>query len=319
MVDRHVTRRGVVSGAIGAAVFAGTRAGDARAEKNTSGDGPFILGLNMATIRGQKLPLDEQVTVAIEAGYGAIEPWVGDAVKFKESGGSLEDLGKRCADHGVRVTGAIGFAKWIVDDAAERARGLEQMKREMAVMGAMGGERIAAPPIGAHKADAPKISIEAAAERYHALLEVGGETGVMPELEVWGFSPNVTTLGEALHIAAACGHREAHVLSDVYHLYKGGTPSQAVRLLSATAARTIHINDYPAIDRATIGDGDRLLPGEGIAPLTQILRDFAANAGESKRVLSLELFNKKLWSMPALDAAKAGLAAMQRAVDAAMG
>lgn len=313
MTDPQVSRRGVMGSVIGAAICTAGRVARAEPKKAL----PFVYGLNMATIRGQKLPLDEQVSVAIEAGYGAIEPWVGDVVKFKETGGSVRDLGKRCADAGVRLVGAIGFAKWIVDDAEVRARGLEQMKREMQLMREMGGDRIAAPPIGAHEAKAAKIPLEAAAERYHALLEVGAETGVTPTLEVWGFSPNVTTLGEALHIAALCGHREAMVLPDVYHLYKGGSPAEGVRLLSGATAETIHINDYPAMGRAKIGDGDRVLPGEGVAPLTQILRDFAANAGPRGRVISLELFNKKLWELPALDAAKRGIEAMQRAVAAA--
>jgi sugar phosphate isomerase/epimerase len=182
-------------------------------------------------------------------------------------------------------------------------------------MRAMGGDRIAAPPIGAHQADAARVSIEAAAERYHALLEVGAEAGVVPVLEVWGFSPNVGTLGEALHIAAMCGHRQALVLPDVYHLYKGGSPAEGVRLLSATTVETIHLNDYPAMDRAKIGDGDRVLPGEGVAPLTQMLRDLRASG--AGRVLSLELFNKALWKMPALDAAKRGIAAMKAAVERA--
>ena len=53
------------------------------------------------------------------------------------------------------------------------------------------------------------------------------------------------------------------------------------------------MNDYPAVPpRDTIGDRDRVMPGDGIAPLTQILRDLLANG--SRAVLSLELFNPDL-------------------------
>lgn len=52
--------------------------------------------LNMSTIRGQKLPLDQQITVAAKAGYNAIEPWIGEIEAFVKNGGSLADQAKRC-------------------------------------------------------------------------------------------------------------------------------------------------------------------------------------------------------------------------------
>jgi 2-keto-myo-inositol isomerase len=44
--------------------------------------------LNMSTIRGQMLSVPEQVRIAAEAGYDAIEPWIGDLHKYVEQGGS---------------------------------------------------------------------------------------------------------------------------------------------------------------------------------------------------------------------------------------
>ena len=40
-----------------------------------------------------------------------------------QSGGSLEDLGKRLRDAGISVESAIGFFDWIVDDPARRREG----------------------------------------------------------------------------------------------------------------------------------------------------------------------------------------------------
>src|SRR5689334_1446954 len=71
--------------------------------------------LNMSTIRGQKLPLDQQITVAGKAGYNAIEPWIGEIEAFVKGGGSLADQAKRCRDLGLEVVSAIGFAQWIVN------------------------------------------------------------------------------------------------------------------------------------------------------------------------------------------------------------
>src|SRR3954468_13020115 len=65
--------------------------------------------LNMSTIRGQKLPLPQQVEIAAKAGYQAIEPWMGELDAFVKEGGKLADLRKQIEDAGLTVESAIGF------------------------------------------------------------------------------------------------------------------------------------------------------------------------------------------------------------------
>jgi hypothetical protein len=77
------------------------------------------------------------------------------------------------------------------------------------------------------------------------------------------------------------------------------------------------LNDYPADpQRDKITDRDRVYPGDGIAPLTQILRDLLANG--SRAVLSLELFNPTCWKQDPLEVAKTGLSKMKAAVHKAL-
>jgi len=275
----------------------------------------FRFGLNTGTLRGYQLGLAEQMDVAATAGYEGVEPWLADLAKYAEGGGSLRDLGRRCRDRGLEVYSAIGFAQWIVDDDAQRAKGIEQMRRDMALLSELGGTRIAAPPVGATRADI-KLDAERMAERYRAVLDLGREMGVVPQLEIWGHSANLGHLGEALAVAALTGRTDACVLADVYHLYKGGTAPAALRLLARHAAHVFHMNDYPAApDRAAITDAHRIWPGDGIAPLKEILGHLAAN--DCRLMLSLELFNAGYWKLPVAETARVGLARMKAVVDAA--
>jgi sugar phosphate isomerase/epimerase len=274
-----------------------------------------IFGLNMSTIREQKLSVPEQVDLAAKVGYDAIEPWMGDLHKYVESGGSVSDLKKRIADHGLVVASAIGFADWIVDDDARRAAGLEVAKKDMALLAAIGGTHIAAPPAGATKP--PSIELFKAADRYRALLDVGVKEGVIPQLEVWGFSATLSRLGETVLVATESHHPEACLLLDVYHLHKGGSGFAGLRLLSGAAMHCFHMNDYPADPpRETIRDADRVFPGEGVAPLTQILRDLFVTGFAG--TLSLELFNPTYWKQDPFVVAQTGLAKMKEAVAKAM-
>jgi sugar phosphate isomerase/epimerase len=270
----------------------------------------------MSTVREQKLSVPEQVDLAAKAGYEAIEPWMGELHKYVEGGGSVADLKKRIADHGLAVASAIGFAEWIVDDDARRAAGLETAKRDMGLLASIGGTHIAAPPAGATRE--PKLDLFKAAERYRTLLEVGAAEGVIPQLEVWGFSANLSRLGETMLVATESKHPQACVLLDVYHLYKGGSDFAGLRLLCGAAMHCFHMNDYPAAPpRESIRDADRVYPGEGVAPLAQILRDLLATG--FRGTLSLELFNPTYWKQDPLTVARTGLAKMKDAATKAAG
>jgi sugar phosphate isomerase/epimerase len=272
---------------------------------------PFRYCLNTATIRGHKLGIVKEIEVASQAGYDAIEPWVDSIGDYTRSGGSLPDLKKRIADSGLTVEGAIGFPEWVVDDDTRRSKGLERAKQEMDMVAQIGGKRFAAPPAGA--TGLPKLELMVLAERYRALLEAGEQLGVVPELEVWGFSKNLSRLSECVAVAMETGHRNACVLPDVFHLYKGGSDLHGIRLLGPEAIQVLHMNDYPNDPpREKIDDSYRLYPGDGVAPLSELLQILRRTGG--RKVLSLELFNRKYYSEDALGVAKTGLARMKAVV-----
>ncbi|MBT5693137.1 MAG: sugar phosphate isomerase/epimerase [Opitutae bacterium] len=272
------------------------------------GKDPFRYCLNMSTIRGQKLGIEKEVDVAGMAGYDGIEPWFRTINAYKESGGKLKDLRKRIKDHGLKVFSAIGFAKWIVDDDNQRKAGLEEAKRDMDTIAQLGGTHIAAPPAGAPWKEA--IDPLRVAERYRALLKLGDKMDVIPQIEMWGGNGTIGRVSTAIYIAIEADHPKACFLGDAYHTYKGGSGFDGIKLLSANALHCYHMNDYPADPpRETIRDEHRVYPGDGIAPLTRLFRNFLA-VGASP-ALSLEVFNREYWKQDALKVAKTGLAKMK--------
>jgi sugar phosphate isomerase/epimerase len=276
---------------------------------------PFRFMLNTATIMGQNLTLSQEVDVAAKAGYQAFEPWIRKIEEYVKGGGSLKDVAKRIRDHGLTVESAIGFANWIVEDATARKKGLEQAKRDMDLVAQLGGKRIASPPAGATESE--EINLFTAAERYRALIEVGRKIGVVPQVEVWGFSKNLSRLGETALVAVEAQHPQACVLADVYHLHKGGSGFHGLRVLGPGGMQVFHMNDYPADPpRARITDAHRVYPGDGVAPLVQMLRDLR-DVG-FRGLLSLELFNRTYWKQDALTVARTGLEKMKAVVAKAL-
>jgi sugar phosphate isomerase/epimerase len=276
---------------------------------------PFGYCLNTSTLRGQGLGIVEELTIAAEVGYQGVEPWIRELQQYVQSGGSLKDLRKRIDDLGLVIPSAIGFAEWIVDDDARRAKGLETARSDMGMLAEIGALRLAAPPSGATRD--VHIELPRAAERYAVLCKLGQSAGIAPEVEVWGHSSTLGRLAEAVYVAVASNEPNACLLPDIYHLHKGGSGFQGLSLLGPNAIHVFHVNDYPAEPPiATLADADRVYPGDGVAPLDFIfrtLRDIGFTG-----MLSLELFNKSYWQQDARLVARTGLEKTRSAVKRAL-
>lgn len=308
IIDNRLTRRKALLGSgamMAAAATAPILAGDAKASDHAAS---FRYCFNTGTIRGQKRSIVEEVEIAAKAGYQAIEPWISEIQEFVERGGKLADLKNSIADLGLTVESAITFSDWL-SDAAQKPNGFEAWQRDMELIAQIGGKRICAPPGGTAEKDLSKV-----AARYRRLLELGKTLGVTPELELWGRSPTIHRLGEVAYVLAEAGHPDACAVLDVFHIYVGGSPFAGLQTFNANTLPVFHMNDYPADPpRERIGDGSRVFPGDGIAPLHDILRILRGIGFHG--FLSLELFNPNYWKLDPLDVARKGLAKMKTLVE----
>lgn len=277
----------------------------------TTDQHPFRFCLNTSTISGQNPGLLKAIEIAAKAGYDGLELWINNIKDHVKQGNSLQSLAKFISTKGLVVENLISFTGWMVDDDSKRKAALAELEEEMKMMVTLGCHRIAAPPAGVEK-DKP-LDLQKAGERYREILTLGRKYNVMPQLEFWGASGTLHNLGQALAIAAAANDPDARILPDVYHLFRGGSGFEGLKLINGKAIEIIHINDYPAnkpVSEQT--DGDRVYPGDGAAPIKQVLHDLRDMGGT--KVLSLELFNKTYWAQDALVVASTGLQKMKSLV-----
>lgn len=314
----NLSRRGWLGAAAAIAAGAGSAASaraEERAEKPT-GPAGFRFGLNTSTLQGHKLTLDQEIDLLIEAGYDAVEPWIRELEQHAKAGKSLADLKKKLADHGKAVPSAIGFFEWAVDDEDRRKKALEEARRAMDLVAQVGGTRIAAPPVGV--TDRSGMDPRVLADRLLAVCAVGEQAGIRPELELWGFSRTLGRLGEVVQVAIEADCPDLPLLLDVFHLYKGGSALRSIAYLDGAKLPVIHFNDYPADPpRASIGDAQRVYPGDGVAPLADLVRTLRDIRFDG--YLSLELFNRDYWKQDALVVARTGLEKMRAVADRALG
>ena len=315
------SRRHVLGSAVAALSAAAGRSTGGEAQTPSRGrartrppDEPFGYCLNTSTIRGNNLDIVNVVNAAAKAGFQAIEPWIRELDDYTSKGGALKDLGKRIADAGLTVEGAIAFNSFLDDDDARRAASMEKLKVDMDKVAQIGGTRIAVPP-GSPKNAA--VSLDNAAKYYREALELGEKMAVQPLLELWGIHPVLGPLSHGIYVTVAAGRPDASLLLDIFHLYKSGTPFAALKQINGASLHIMHLNDYPrAADASTLNDGNRIYPGDGVAPLRQILRDLRDNG--FRGYLSLELFNKEYWAKSADENLKTAMEKIRTTVRAAM-
>ncbi len=267
----------------------------------------FLFSLNTSTIRGQKLSMPETIELAARAGYDGFEPWMAEIQAYLETGKSLASLKKLASDAGLEFFDCIGFPTWMAQDAEKSKTGFIQMEKEMGILAELGCPRVAAPAIGT---EAP-VDLLQAGEKYKRLLDLGRKTGVMPQLEFWGAYPSFHHLGQAMMVAAAADDKDAKILADVYHLFRGGSGFEGMKMLDGHSIDIFHINDFPAdIPRLEQQDKDRVFPGDGAAPLKELAETLQSKGGQI--ILSLELFNPTYYAMDPEYVITTGLNKMKR-------
>ena len=276
---------------------------------------PFRYCLNTSTIRRPDLTALDMLKITAQAGYDGIEPWIRELDEYFAGGGSLEKYREKAEALGLEIVNVIAFIEWAVDDKETREKGWKEARRNMEICRQIGCSCIAAPPFGAK--DDEGLDLCDAAARYRRLLEIGEGFGVRPILEFWWMSKKLKTLSEAAFVALECGHPDATILADIFHMYRGGSSFEGLRMLSPGAIGIVHMNDYPgSAPKEQLTDADRVFTGDGDAPLDGVLKDLY-EAGY-RGYLSLELFNKKYEKMDAAEVAREGLAKMKASVQSAL-
>ncbi len=301
------TRREAISTLALGAITACLPCKNSFGKEKKHGENQFRYCLNTSTISGKKPGLKKYIEIAAKAGYNGIEIWVRDVKAYIEAGNSLKALKKYIDQLNITVESAIGFAPWMCGGEA----GIKQMHDEMEMLSVLGCHRIAAPPAGVPSNKT--LDFFEAGKKYKQILQLGRQTGVMPQLEFWGAHHKMWHIGQALMVAACADDTDVRLLPDVYHLFRGNSGFESLKMLNGQLIEIFHINDYPGDKpRSEQNDADRVYPGDGAAPLKQILTDLKNMGGE--KVLSLELFNRTYWKQDPLLVAKTGLQKMKTAV-----
>ncbi|MAF12324.1 xylose isomerase [Candidatus Poribacteria bacterium] len=259
---------------------------------------------NTSTIRNCGLGVVEEIRLAAEVGYDGIELWVAEIAAYLQGGGTLADLRGVIDDAGIHVPNLIAFFQWANPDEATRSRALIEAVEVFETAEALGCPNVAAPPMGV--TDRTDIPIADLTTYYRGLLDAVRGMHAAPLLEFWGMSKTLGSLSDALAIMRAIDSPEVVLLADVFHMAKAGDSYDLLGELEGAQLGLFHFNDFPGspeIDAQT--DADRVYPGDGAAPIADIVATLRRIGYEG--MYSLELFNKSYEEAGAESVARTGI------------
>jgi 4-hydroxyphenylpyruvate dioxygenase len=134
--------------------------------------------------------------------------------------------------------------------------------------------------------------------------------GVLLEFVPWS---TVGDLTSAARVVRESGAQNAGVTFDVWHYHRGDGRIGNLREGDLALVRGIQLNDAaatPPSDPMTESISARLLPGDGVIELPELLRHVLAHAATD--VISVEVFSTELSRRPAIETAKLAADAARR-------
>jgi len=265
----------------------------------------MLLAINGATTMNASLP--EDIAAAGAAGFKGLEIWAAKMDQFLEDR-SIQDLGALLEAAGLQPL-SINSIEFISFRSPEEYEVIRARCRELSERAqALGCDLIVVVPSptpdGVSWSEIKDESVRVLRE----LSEVAAPYGVRLAFEFLGFSwCSVRTLGQCWDIVRDTARDNVGLVLDTCHFYAGGSDLAAIAELDPLKLLVFHINDVEERPLETIEDAHRLLPGEGVIPLGDILAGLRAIAFDG--ACSIELFRPEYWERDPLELALAARAA----------
>jgi sugar phosphate isomerase/epimerase len=275
-------------------------------------------GLWWGTIEGASLL--ELAAAASGAGFTDISVTPAMYAEARAAGHSDRDLRTRLADLGVSVTlidplisGLPGIPS--PDAVGRRFRSTFEYREDDCYRAAEG---LGAGGLNvAHYLGAP-TEVSELTDRIAAIAGRAAERDldVLVEFMPDGSIPDLAT---AAAIVAGVGSPSCRVMFDTWHHWRCGGGTEDVRALPPGSLGALQLSDALDDVHGSWGEPptrDRLLPGDGVIPLAEIVRIGIANRGDVP--IGLEVFNRALTELPFEERAARAKKALDRLLASAV-
>jgi sugar phosphate isomerase/epimerase len=249
--------------------------------------GRMVLSIHQNTSRG--------------AGFrGSLEGWARAGIRYVELNDGMLDgfLESDTLAGGRRLIEDLGLtpvsAAAIVNDlwlpGPERAASLETWRRRCEQFAALGLQNIYSPSLTSRRVTEEDFA--ATPECIREAADIARQSGLTAMIEFTRGSTHLSTLSSALQVIRAADHPNARPMLDFFHFWSGMGKFEDLDMLEPGELLHAHFQDLLDAPRELTNNNYRLIPGDGIAPVVQIIQKLAEKGYTG--ALSVELFRPEL-------------------------
>lgn len=248
------------------------------------------LALNGATI--MRSTLDDDIEIAAETGYSALEIWAGKLTEYLARR-PVEDLAAKLRNMAVAPWCINSIEDITFRDAAGRAELLAETRRLAEIARTIGAPAIVVVPgrrpDGFSQHEAGRDAIDA----LRAMSEEAGDVSLAFEfLGKPGCA--IPTLDMALSVVDAVDRKNVGLVIDVFHFHAGGSKLDDVARVPLDKLLVVHLNGVEDRPREELTDAHRLYPGDGaLTAAPDVLRILCERGYDG--VASVEIFRPEYW------------------------
>jgi len=277
--------------------------------------GPQDLVLCSGTLFGH--PLRAKVRAAAENGYAGITLWPEDVAQARSEGLSDADIRALLADHGQVVVDMDPLLDWTPQAKPKPGEAAVAVTPEAEFYAI--AEAFGARSLNVVQGFGATLDLDRAAADLAGVCDRARDHGLVVTIEFlpWSGIPNAAV---ALDLVRRCGRANATVLVDTWHWFRGGADMALLEALPGDKVGSAQLNDAPRLAAANLmleSMQARLMPGEGVIPIAEVVRTLDAIG--SRAPLGLEIFHARHAAMDASAVARQAAESTRRVLAIARG
>lgn len=265
----------------------------------------MLLAINGATTMKATLP--EDIEAARAAGFRGLEVWAAKMDAYLETG-SVQAL-KALFEKAGLLPASINSIEFITFRPPGEYQEIKARCQELCELAqALGCDKIVVVPSPTPEGVGWNEIRDESVRVLRELSGVAAPYGIKLAFEFLGFGwCSVRTLGQCWEIVQETDLANIGLVIDTCHFYAGGSELRTIEEVDPLKIFIFHINDVEERPLDTIEDAHRLLPGEGVIPLDDILTRLKQIGFDG--LCSIELFRPEYWERDPAELAAAARAA----------
>jgi 4-hydroxyphenylpyruvate dioxygenase len=245
------------------------------------------MAVNTVTIK--PTPFGEKLRLISKVGFSGVGLWM-DEIQDYLNGNSKEPIRELLEKEDLTPVEMQLIRKWQFLKGSEQKEALEEARKFFVAFRELD---IACPVVLLPSEE--EGNMRDGVRDFKRMCELAGEFGVKVMLEFLGWARQINRVEMAWEIVGGADCPNGGLLIDTFHFAKAGSRIEELRQIPMEKVFLVHLNDVKPLPMGIKEQsrGFRYFPGEGEAPLREIVQCFVK--GGYKNYYCIEIFNESYW------------------------